>query len=88
VDNDPDHMALRVRINNMHVAPRCLVVAVESRMELDAGLDEAVNLLKPTAMTEKVGISVTRLAPGRYEARLNNDVPCGVTIEMWANEPR
>ena len=67
----------------MHVAPGCLVVAVKTRMELDPALDRAVDLLKPAAMTEKVGISVTRLAPGRYEVRLNGDVPPGVTIERW-----
>jgi hypothetical protein len=72
----------------MHVAPDCLVVAVQTRRELDASLDEAMDLLKPAAMTEQVGISVTRLAPGRYEARLNRDVPPGVTIERWGNEPR
>lgn len=67
----------------MHVAPGCLVVAVRTRRELDAALDKAVHFLKPAAMTERVGISVTRLAPGRYEARLNSDVPPGVTIERW-----
>jgi hypothetical protein len=72
----------------MHVAPRCLVVAVQNRMELDATLDEAVDLLKPAAMTEQVGISVTRLAPGRYEARLNSDVPPGMTIERCRSELR
>lgn len=65
----------------MHVATRCLVVAVQSRMELDASLDEAVDLLKSTARTEKVGISVTRLAPRRNDARLRDEVPRGVTIE-------
>jgi len=72
----------------MQAAPGCLVVAVQSRKELDAALDEAVRLLKPAAVTEHVGISVTRLAPGRYEARLNGDVPPGMTIERWASEPR
>jgi hypothetical protein len=52
-------------------------------MELGPALDEAVDLLKPAAMTEQVGISVTRLAPGRYEARLNSEVPPGPTIERW-----
>lgn len=59
----------------MQAAPGCLVVAVQSRKELDAALDGAVGLLKPVAVTQHVGISVTRLAPGRYEARLNSDVP-------------
>jgi hypothetical protein len=67
----------------MHVAPDCLVVAVQTRRELDAALDEAVHLLKPAAMAERVGISVTRLAAGRYEARLSSNVPRGVTLERW-----
>lgn len=72
----------------MHTANRCLVVAVQTRTELDAALDEAVDLLKPAALTGQVGISVTRLAPGRYEARLDGDVPPGLTIERWGSEPR
>lgn len=36
----------------MHTAPGCLVVAVHTRKELDAALGEAVDLLKPVAMTE------------------------------------
>lgn len=67
----------------MHAAPDCLVVTVNTRRELDAALDEAVDFLKPAAMTEQVGISVTRLAPGRYEARLNSEVSAGVTLEKW-----
>lgn len=70
----------------MHAAPDCLVVAVKTRIELDTALDKAVDLLKPAAMAEHVGISVTRLAPGRYEARLDRDVPRGVTLEKWACE--
>jgi hypothetical protein len=72
----------------MHTAPECLVITVNTRKELDAALDEAVDLLKPGAMTEQVGISMTRLAPGRYEARLNSDVPAGVTLERWGCGPR
>lgn len=67
----------------MHSAPDCLVVAVHTRRELDAALDEEVELLKPGARTELVGISVTRLTPGRYEARLNSNVPQGMTVERW-----
>lgn len=72
----------------MHAAPECLVVTVQTRTELDAALNEAVDLLKPAAMTEQVGISMTRLAPGRYEARLNGEVPPGVTLERWGCELR
>lgn len=39
-------------------------------------------------MAEQVGISVTRLAPDRYEARLNSDVSRGVTLEKWGSGPR
>lgn len=67
----------------MPTASRCLVVTVKTRIELDAALDEAVDLLRPVAMAEHVGISVTRLAPGCYEARLNGDVPLGTTLEKW-----
>jgi hypothetical protein len=72
----------------MHAAPECLVVTVHTRRELDAALDEAVDLLKPAAMTGQAGISVTRLGPGRYEARLNSDIPAGVTLERWGCELR
>lgn len=57
----------------VHGAPRCLVVAVNTRRELDVALNEAVDLLKLVGMAEQVGISVTRLSPGRYEACLNSD---------------
>jgi hypothetical protein len=67
----------------MQVAPDRLGVAVQTRKELDAALDRAVDLLTPLAMTEGVGISVTRLAPGRYEACLNGNVPPGTTMESW-----
>lgn len=67
----------------MHAAPERFLIAVHTRKELDAALDNAVDLLKPAAMTEHVGISVTRLAPGRYEAGLDSDVPRGVTLERW-----
>lgn len=72
----------------MHEAPDCLVVTVNSRRELDSALDKAVDLLKPAAMAKVVGISVTRLASDRYEARLNSDVPPGMTEERWGNKPR
>jgi hypothetical protein len=72
----------------MHTAPDSLLIAVHTRKDLDAALDEAVDLLKPAAMTEQVGISVTRLAPGRYEARLNSEVPPGMTLERWGCQTR
>lgn len=70
----------------MHTAPDRLFVTVQSRLELDAALEDAVEALKPPAITEQVGISVTRLALGRYEVRLNREVPPGLTIERWGNE--
>lgn len=69
----------------MDAAPGCLVVAIKNRGELDAALDEAIHHLKPTAITQRVGISVTRLSPGRYEARLDDQAPLGMTIEKWEN---
>jgi len=75
----------------MQIAPERLVVAVRTRKELDAALDRALELLKPAAMTERVGIMVTRLAPGRYEARLKAELPPGTTRESWgesSDEPR
>jgi hypothetical protein len=74
----------------MQIAHDCLVVAVQARKELDAALDKVVDQLQPTAMTEGVGISVTRLGPGRYEARVNSNVPPGVITESWGscNDPR
>lgn len=69
----------------MHTAPEYLVFSVKTRRELDAALDDAVDFLKPAAIGEQVGISVTRLATGRYEARLNSDVPAGVTLERWGS---
>jgi hypothetical protein len=72
----------------MQTANRCLVITVNTRRELDAALDEAVDLLKPAAVTAHVGISVTRLAPGRYEARVDSDVPPGVTLQRWGRKPR
>lgn len=59
----------------MHAAPDHLVITVETRMELDAALNEAVDLLKPEAVAQQAGILVTRFAPGHYEARLNRSVP-------------
>lgn len=67
----------------MQVVPDFLVVAVQNRMQLDAALDEAVDLLMPAAKNEQVGISVTRLACGRYEARVNREVPSGTTVQRW-----
>lgn len=66
----------------------CIVVAVKTRAELDAALDEAVTLLRPAAITEQVGISVTRHAAGRYEACLDSGVPSGMTMEWWGNDVR
>lgn len=67
----------------VHPANRCLVVAVHSRKELDAALDKAVDFLKPAAITDQVGVSVTRLTPCRYEVCLDSDVSPGMTIERW-----
>ena len=69
-------------------APDHLVIAVKTPEELDDALDRALDLLKPLAMTERVGILVTRLAPGRYEARLNAEFPPGTIRESWGSPLR
>jgi hypothetical protein len=69
----------------IQAGPDRLVVAVQRRKELNAALDRALGLLKPVAMTERVGILVTRIAPGRYEARLNPELPPGTTTESWGS---
>lgn len=69
----------------IQAAPERIIVAVQTRKELDTALDKALEILKPVAMTERVGILVTRLAPGRYEARLNAELPPGTTRECWGS---
>ncbi|MDR6507661.1 hypothetical protein J2805_003368 [Arthrobacter oryzae] len=61
-----------------------LIVSVETRNELDAALNSAENLLRPVATEQRVGISITRLAPNRYEASLDHYVPAGTTVENRA----
>lgn len=68
---------------SVQAAPDRLVIEVQKRRELDAALDGALDLLKPAAMAEGVGILVTRLAPGRYEARLKAELPPGTIREGW-----
>jgi hypothetical protein len=60
-----------------------LIISVRTRKELDAALDKAQNILRPAAITAQVGIMITRLSPGRYEARLNPELPPGTTTEKW-----
>lgn len=75
----------------IRAAPDRLLIAVKTRKELNIALDSAVDLLKHAAMSKRVGILVTRLAPGRYEARLHGELPPGTTRESWgasSDEPR
>lgn len=65
----------------MQAPPDRLVVAVRTRMDLDAALDQAVERLMPVATAERVGISVTRVAFDRFEVCLDNQVPPGLTME-------
>ena len=65
--------------------PDRLVVAIQTRQELDAALDSALEILKPVAAAQRVGIMVTRLTPGLYEARLNDQLPPGTTRESWGS---
>lgn len=46
----------------MQEAPDRLILAVHTRRELDDALDRTVTFLMPAAITERVGILVTRLA--------------------------
>lgn len=75
----------------IQATPDCLFINAQTPRELDAALDKALEILKPTAMAERVGILVTRLAPGRYEARLDGELPPGTIWESWgtsSDEPR
>jgi hypothetical protein len=65
--------------------PDRLVIDIQARQELDAALDGALEMLQPVAAAQRVGITVTRLAPGRYEARLNAELPPGATRESWGS---
>lgn len=60
-----------------------IVVVVQTRRELDAALDKALEILKPVAVTGRLGIVVTLLGPGRYEARLDAEGRPGMTRECW-----
>lgn len=64
-----------------------LIVCVQTRSELDAALDTAVDRLQPAATARGVGIRVTRLAPGRYEAALDRLVAHGTIVEKWDSLP-
>lgn len=67
--------------------PDRLVIAIQTRHELDDALNGALDILTPVAASRRVGIMVTRLAPGRYEARLNDEIPPGTTKESWGSSP-
>ncbi|MDR7084127.1 hypothetical protein J2X01_003435 [Arthrobacter ginsengisoli] len=74
----------------IQLAPGHLLIAIQTLKELDAALDKAVDLLKPRAMTQRVGILLTRLAPGCYKACLDHNLPSDTTWESWGacNDPR
>lgn len=61
----------------MHKQRERLIVSVQTRKELDMALDRAVDMSRTTAAGQGVGISVTLLAAGRYEAALDPLVPAG-----------
>jgi hypothetical protein len=65
------------------VLPESLEVAVRTRSELDSALDAAVRILQPAARQKKVGVAVTRVAPGQYVVALSAEVPYGLTCERW-----
>lgn len=75
----------------IQATPERLVIDAQTPRQLDTALDGALEILKPAAMAERVGILVTRLAPGRYEARLDGELPAGTIWESWgtsSDEPR
>lgn len=74
----------------MHKQQERLIISVQTRQELDTALDRAVDVLRPTATAQGVGILVTRLGPGRYEATLDSLVLPGTVRESWGSltDPR
>lgn len=71
----------------IQTAPDRLTITVQTRRELDKAVDGVLEILKPAAMTERAGILVTRLAPGRYEAQLDGELPPGTIWESWGASP-
>lgn len=65
------------------VLPESLEVTVRTRSELDSALNAAVRTLQPAARQKKVGVAVTRVAPGQYVVALSAQVPYGLTCERW-----
>lgn len=67
----------------IQATPDSLVIVVQTRKQVDAALDGALEILMPVATIKRFGIMVTRLAPGRYEARLSDELPPGTTRQSW-----
>jgi hypothetical protein len=59
-------------------------IQVTSRHLLDEQIDAAVRRLQEVALlTGTHGILVTRIGPGRYTAALSDQVPFGMTRELF-----
>lgn len=68
----------------MTTATECIQIQVDSRQVLDERLDDAVRGLQERAMvTGTHGILLTRLKPGHYTAALSDQVPFGMTRELF-----
>lgn len=67
----------------MQISPDRIDVEVQSRHELDSALEYAVELLKPEATQQHIGIEVTRRQTGCYTVAVSAAVPCGVTMQSW-----
>lgn len=75
----------------IQAAPDRLVIVVQTRMELDAALDRAPDLLKPAAITEGSRYLGNAARPRPLRGRLNAELPPGTTTEVWGssfNGPR
>jgi hypothetical protein len=69
---------------NPNTSAAALEVAVQTRVELDAALDRAVEALKPLARMKRAGIAVTRVQPHRYRVAVCESTPYGTTTQHWA----
>jgi hypothetical protein len=61
--------------------PLALEVTVEEPEGRDERLNHAVNILIPAALERKQGILVIQRDYGKYIVRVDQEVPCGVTLE-------
>jgi len=53
-------------------------VNVSSATELDDALEDAVTLVKESAIHYRIGVMITRIGPGSYTVRAHPGVPYGL----------